>query len=101
MYDVTKEDTFQAMMNWKQVFQSKSNPADPDTFPFLVIGNKVDLADNRRVSTNEGKSFCEQNGGMLFYECSAKNNFNVEAAFRELGAAAIKRQLSGAQADAL
>lgn len=30
---------------------------------------------------------------MLFYECSAKNNFNVEQAFKDLGAAAIKRQL--------
>ena len=30
---------------------------------------------------------------MLFYECSAKNNFNVDQAFRDLGALAIKRQM--------
>ena len=29
--------------NWKQIFMTKSNPNNPDTFPFLVIGNKVDL----------------------------------------------------------
>ncbi len=30
----------------------------------------------------------------MFVETSAKNNFNVEQAFRDLGAAAVKRQAS-------
>jgi Ras-related protein Rab-7A len=72
---------------------TKSAPNDPDSFPFLVIGNKVDMQDNRKVSTLDGKKFSSQNGNMLFYECSAKNNFNVDQAFRDLGAAAIKRQM--------
>ena len=72
---------------------TKSAPNDPDSFPFLVIGNKVDMHDNRKVSTLDGKKFSSQNGNMLFYECSAKNNFNVDQAFRDLGAAAIKRQM--------
>ena len=72
---------------------TKSAPNDPDSFPFLVIGNKVDMQDNRKVSTLDGKKFSSQNGNMLFYECSSKNNFNVDQAFRDLGAAAIKRQM--------
>ncbi len=72
---------------------TKSAPNDPDSFPFLVIGNKVDMQDHRKVSTLDGKKFSSQNGNMLFYECSAKNNFNVDQAFRDLGAAAIKRQM--------
>ena len=31
---------------------------------------------------------------MIFYEASAKNNTNVEVAFRELGAKAVKRQMT-------
>lgn len=93
VYDVTKEDSFQALANWKQIFMQKSNPNDPETFPFVCIGNKVDLTDNRRVSTADGQRFCKDNGNMLFYESSAKNNFNVEQAFKDLGAAAIKRQI--------
>ena len=31
---------------------------------------------------------------MLFFESSAKNNINVEQAFRELGAKAVKRQMA-------
>ena len=72
---------------------AKSSPNSPDTFPFLVIGNKCDLEDQRKVSIIEGKKFAQQNGGMLFYESSAKDNVNVETAFKELGAAAIQRQL--------
>jgi len=37
---------------------TKSQPNDPDNFPFLVIGNKVDMQDNRRISTLDGKKFC-------------------------------------------
>lgn len=64
---------------------------DPDTFPFVVIGNKADLEDNRRVSEDKGRAFCLENGNLLFYEASAKDNLNVEQAFRDLGAAAVKR----------
>jgi Ras-related protein Rab-7A len=58
----------------------------------LVLGNKVDLEDEqRRVSTLEVKKFCQQNGNMIFYEVSAKNNLNVEKAFKELAVKVIAR----------
>lgn len=59
-----------------------------------MIGNKVDLEDQRKVTTQEGRKFCDQNGKMIFFESSAKNNMNVENAFRELGAKAVRRQMS-------
>jgi len=82
------------MLDWKQIFLTKSSPNDIDTFPFLVIGNKVDLEDQRKVGTVDARKFCQQNGNMLFYESSAKNNLNVECAFKELGALAVKRQIT-------
>eukprot|EP00352_Strombidinopsis_acuminata_P000727 CAMPEP_0176347754 /NCGR_PEP_ID=MMETSP0126-20121128/7321_1 /TAXON_ID=141414 ORGANISM="Strombidinopsis acuminatum, Strain SPMC142" /NCGR_SAMPLE_ID=MMETSP0126 /ASSEMBLY_ACC=CAM_ASM_000229 /LENGTH=45 /DNA_ID= /DNA_START= /DNA_END= /DNA_ORIENTATION= len=45
-------------MNWKQIFMTKSTPSDADSFPFLVLGNKMDLPDERKVSEFEGKKFC-------------------------------------------
>jgi Ras-related protein Rab-7A len=57
VYDVTKPESFEALDNWKQIFMSKSSPSDPESFPFLVIGNKVDLDEQRRVSTLDGKKF--------------------------------------------
>ena len=55
----------------------------PETFPFIVVGNKVDIeAENRQVSTISLQRFCQENGNMLFIETSAKDNTNVEKAFR-------------------
>ena len=91
---MTNAQSFDHLLDWKQIFLTKSSPPDINSFPFLVIGNKVDMEENRKVSTIDAKKFCQQNGNMLFYESSAKNNVNVEVAFRELGAKAVKRQIS-------
>lgn len=65
----------------------------PETFPFIVVGNKLDMQDeNRQVSTISLQRFCQENGNMPFIETSAKNNTNVELAFSKLAEQAIKRQ---------
>ncbi len=46
---------------------------DLENFPFMVVGNKLDLADeNRQVSTKNAENFCSENGNMLFAETSAR-----------------------------
>lgn len=82
VYDMTNASSFDHILDWKQVFLTKSQPKNPETFPFVIIGNKVDLADARKVATNNAKRVCEENGNMLFFEASAKANTNVEDAFR-------------------
>lgn len=51
--------------------------------PIVIVGNKRDLYNNREVSTDEGKMLA-QRMGCDFYETSAKQNANVEAAFKSL-----------------
>ena len=59
VYDITNVASFENLMNWKQVFLTKSNPADPQSLPFLVLGNKIDLEEGyRKVTTVDGKKFC-------------------------------------------
>ena len=94
VYDVTNPASFDHLLDWKQIFLTKSSPTDIENFPFLVIGNKVDLEENRKISMIDARKFCQQNGNMLFYESSAKNNLNVETAFKDLGALAVKRQMT-------
>ena len=92
VFDVTSQASFDHLLNWKEIFLTKAMPQNFDTFPFLVIGNKVDLEDQRRVTSYEARKFCQGNGGMLFYESSAKNDLNVEKAFEHLASLALNRQ---------
>ena len=71
---------------------SKSTPKEAETFPFMVLGNKSDLEDDRRISNFDGKKFCQQNGNMLYFETSAKNGNNVEGAFRDLIETSMERR---------
>jgi Ras-related protein Rab-7A len=49
VYDVTNSKTFENMEGWKDEFLFQGSPPDPDGFPFLVLGNKTDLEDQRTV----------------------------------------------------
>lgn len=51
--------------------------------PIVVVGNKRDLYNNREVSTDEGRMLAQRHG-CDFYETSAKQNANVEAAFKSI-----------------
>lgn len=57
----------------------------PDNFPFMVIGNKADLDDKRSVSEDQAKRYMNEIGLECEYvETSAKDNTNIENAFRSL-----------------
>ena len=49
VYDVTAPSTFKSLDSWRDEFLIQASPRDPDRFPFVVLGNKVDL-ENRAVS---------------------------------------------------
>lgn len=46
----------------------------------MLIGNKLDLSDQREVSYEEASKFAEENG-LIYMETSAKNGDNVEEVF--------------------
>jgi small GTP-binding protein len=46
----------------------------------ILIGNKIDLEEDRQVSLEEATKFAEENG-LIYIETSAKNGKNVETAF--------------------
>ena len=65
---------------------------EPDRFPFLVVGNKIDLEKDRIVKTDKLQKFCSENGNMMFIEASARENMNIELAFARLAEQALVRQ---------
>jgi Ras-related protein Rab-7A len=48
VFDVTVPKTFETLDSWRDEFLIQAGPRDPDNFPFVVLGNKVDL-ENRLV----------------------------------------------------
>ncbi|CAF1622420.1 unnamed protein product, partial [Didymodactylos carnosus] len=42
-YDVTAPNSFKSLESWRDEFLIQSGPRDPENFPFVVIGNKIDL----------------------------------------------------------
>jgi GTPase SAR1 family protein len=55
----------------------------PDNTPILLVGNKCDLATNRKVSTEQGQQLAEQLG-LKFFESSAKTGDGVDTVFHDI-----------------
>ena len=49
VFDVTQPTTFKTLDSWRDEFLIQASPRDPENFPFVVLGNKIDL-ENRVVS---------------------------------------------------
>lgn len=55
----------------------------------LLVGNKIDLEEQRQVSTEEGKAFAKKEN-LNFLEISAKDFKKVELAFNQLAENILK-----------
>jgi len=88
VYDVTNQETFANVQKWLQEIDRYAC----ENVHKLLVGNKCDLSNDRKVSSEEAKDFADQLN-LEFLETSAKESTNVEEAFRKM-AAAIKEKLA-------
>jgi Ras-related protein Rab-7A len=51
VYDITNSKSFEALETWKEEFINQANPADPENFPFVILGNKSDREPERKVAS--------------------------------------------------
>lgn len=47
VYDVTNPKSFENLSSWYDEFLVNANPENADKFPFVLIGNKIDLPERR------------------------------------------------------
>jgi len=81
VYDVSNRRSFE---NLKEIWMKEVDMYSTIDFAAkMVVANKIDLASERTVSTEEGARFAKENG-CLFVETSAKANTAVGQAFQEL-----------------
>ncbi len=90
VFDITDQKSFERIEFWRNEFLDKANPEDSEYFPFILIGNKVDLNSERSISTSKAQKWCRENGGIQYFETSAKSNENVVEAFTHISRDALK-----------
>ena len=73
-YDVTNEESFKNIENW--VNDVKAQKTD-ELIHFILIGNKIDLEKERKISKEAGNKFAEEKG-MKFVEVSAKTDAGIK-----------------------
>jgi small GTP-binding protein len=76
VYDVTSRKSFNNLPKWLELINEeiKKNAI------FVVVGNTIDLKEQRTVSTDEGKAFAKNNG-FIFAEVSAKTGEGIKDLF--------------------
>jgi GTPase SAR1 family protein len=81
VYDVTQRSSFESLNKWMNEVRDSTN----NKYYVILLGNKIDLENQRTVSTLEGKSYAEENN-FKFFETSAKTNQDecVDMAFHHL-----------------
>ena len=78
VYDISNRDSFDHISNWIEDCLAQS----PKTVFMVLVGNKSDLNDNRKVSFQEGQDMA-RNNNMMFFETSAKTGENVDKIFED------------------
>ncbi|KAK4799787.1 hypothetical protein SAY86_025152 [Trapa natans] len=91
VYDVSVMKSFESLKTWHLDFLQQLDPAEPEAFPFIVVGNKVDVdrGQSRVVTEESAREWCKWNG-MLHFETSAKYDINLDEAFFCVAQEAIK-----------
>ena len=76
VYDITDDSSFNSVKQWIEDVQSFANK---DT-NLVLVGNKVDLNNKRKISKEEGQNLATEYG-MDFYESSALTGENINDIF--------------------
>jgi small GTP-binding protein len=95
VYAVDDRRSFEDVSNW--MVQLEQNGAS--RLPKLIVGNKCDLREERKVGAEEGRILADE-CKCTFMEVSAKENINIEQMFSQLAlaiASDIKEELTGAK----
>ena len=78
VFDLTKKESYDHIKSWLD--EAKENN---DKLKTLLIGNKLDLKDERIVAIDVAKQFAEKNN-LKYIETSAKDGTNINESFQAI-----------------
>ena len=76
VYDITDMESFKKISFW----MDSINKNAPENVKLILVGNKCDLANERKISFEEGEN-CAKKYNIKFFESSAKDGTNVNELF--------------------
>ncbi|MFW9937110.1 MAG: Rab family GTPase [Candidatus Thorarchaeota archaeon] len=87
LYDITRPQTLDNINEWTSIVRQKGGP-----IPIMLVGSKIDLADNqRKVPREYGIQIAEKNNMASFAEISSKTGQNVNKTFEVLTELTLER----------
>ncbi|GAX76802.1 hypothetical protein CEUSTIGMA_g4248.t1 [Chlamydomonas eustigma] len=94
VHDVNNAKSFEALDNWRDEFLIQASPQDPENFPFMLLGNKIDVdgGNSRTVSKKKAEAWAQSKGSLPYFETSAKEDINVEMAFMQIARNALRNE---------
>jgi small GTP-binding protein len=79
VYDITSASSFVAVREWHSTFTAACGHGAAE-ISMLLLGNKLDVREQREVEADLGREFAAQNG-MIFFEVSAQTAEGIVTAF--------------------
>lgn len=88
VFDVSRRDTFDKIKKWHEEILKDSKKTS-----LILVGNKIDLIDQRDVTKEEAKALAKELG-LSYFEISAKDGTGVNDAFEMLAFQMIDKFLT-------
>jgi len=79
VFDLTRKETYDHVKDWLRELNTYAGKV-----PFILVGNKSDLASKKVVSEEVGKKYAKTLGAIEYIETSAKTGQKVEDAFEKI-----------------
>jgi len=89
MYDITNASSLSRIPEWCEMIAEHCGE-----IPILLIGNKLDLEEQRAISEERGREVQRKNNLSSFMEISAETGENVEKMFELIGELLLNNSLN-------
>ena len=91
IYDITNKKTFENVRNWITSIEEETSKK----IILILVGNKADLKDERKVQKEEGEDIAKE-FNLPFFESSAQSGLNVKSVFETLAKLIVEKKAQSA-----
>ena len=91
IYDITNKKTFDNVRSWITSIEEETSKK----IILILVGNKADLKDERKVQKEEGEDMAKE-FNLPFFESSAQSGLNVKSVFETLAKLIVEKKAQSA-----